>query len=65
MVIRIKREDGGIDRIVTQQYELGLYVAIYDDKSGRFKDQFGTSDTEEKYYKYLKEKYKDKLIEQN
>lgn len=63
MVTRIKRQDGGIDRIVTQQYEVGLYVAVYDDKSGMFKDQFALECKEEDYHRFLREECKDNIVE--
>lgn len=49
-------------RIVTQQYEVGLYIAIYDDDSGAFISQFGVDMPEEEYHNILREKYKDSLI---
>lgn len=50
-------------KIVTQQYEVGLYVAVYDNDSGDFLDQFCTDMLEEDYHKWLREKYKDNLID--
>ena len=49
-------------RIVTQQYEVGLYVAVYDDKSDIFLNQFGIDIPEEEYHKMLREKFKDTLL---
>ena len=63
MVTRIKRQDGGIDRIVTQQYEVGLYVAVYDDKSGEFKDQFALECKEEDYHRFLREEHQGDIVE--
>lgn len=49
-------------RIITQQYEVGLYVAVYDDKSGTFLNQFGIDMPEEEYHKILRKKFKDTLL---
>lgn len=49
-------------RIVTQQYEVGLYVAIYNNDTGSFLDQFSVDENEEDFHKALREKYKDNLI---
>lgn len=49
-------------RIVTQQYEVGLYVAVYDDKSGTFLEQCCINVPEEDYHKMLREKFKDTLL---
>jgi len=61
MVTRFKDNDKNI-RIVTQQYEVGLYVAVYDDDSDAFLDQFGVNMPEEDYHNALREKFKDSLI---
>lgn len=37
--------------ILTQQYEVGLYVAVY--QKGRIVDQFGTQATAEEFYKEM------------
>ena len=60
METKFKDGDKNI-RIVTQQYEVGLYVAVYDNDSGVFLDQFGIDMPEEEYHKQLREKYKDSL----
>ena len=49
-------------RVVTQQYEVGLYVAVYNNDTGSFLDQFGVDENEEDFHKELREKYKDNLI---
>ena len=49
-------------KIVTQKYKVGLYVAIYDNDTGRLIDQFGVDKNEEDFHKILREKYKDNLI---
>ena len=49
-------------RVVTQQYEVGLYVAVYDNNSGAFLDQFGIDMQEEDYHNALRERFKDSLI---
>lgn len=50
-------------KIVTQQYEIGLYVAIYENNNDDFIDQGYVDMTEEEYHKGLREKYKDSLID--
>jgi len=40
-------------QFITQQYECGLYVAIYTDGE-RIPDQFGSRMTEEKFHKELR-----------
>ena len=62
MVTKFKDGDKNI-RIVTQQYEVGLYVAVYDNDSGAFLDQFGIDMPEEEYHNTLREKFKDSLID--
>lgn len=62
MITKIK-EDNRTIRIVTQQYEVGTYVAIYNDKTGEFLDQFGVQCTEEEYHKEIREKFKDDIVE--
>lgn len=61
MITKFKNGNENI-RIVTQQYEVGLYVAIYNDDSGAFISQFGVDMPEEEYHNTLREKYKDSLI---
>lgn len=61
MVTRFKDGNKNI-RIVTQQYEVGLYIAVYDNDSGDFLTQGCVDITEEEYHKRLREKYKDNLI---
>ena len=61
MVTKFKDGNKNI-RIVTQQYEVGLYVAVYDDDSGAFLNQFGVNMPEEDYHNALREKFKDSLI---
>jgi hypothetical protein len=55
--IKIKHNDNILD-IAIQQYEIGLYVCIYQD--GRMVDQFGSDLTEAKFIEKLKN---DKNIE--
>lgn len=62
MVTKFKDGNKNI-RIVTQQYKVGLYVAVYDNDSGAFISQFGVDMPEENYHNTLKEKYKDSLID--
>ena len=62
MVTKFKNGDKTI-RIVTQQYKVSLYVAIYDDDSGAFIDQFGIDIPEEDYHNIMREKFKDSLID--
>lgn len=58
-----KFKDGNKNiKIVTQQYTVGLYVAVYDNDSGTFLDQFIIDMAEEDYHNTLREKYKDSLI---
>lgn len=62
--MQTKFKDGNENiRIVTQQYELGLYVAIYDNDSGAFLNQYGVDMPEEEYHKWLRETFKDTLID--
>lgn len=62
METKFKDGDKNI-RIVTQQYEVGLYVAIYENDNGNFIDQACIDMPEEEYHKWLREKYKDSLID--
>lgn len=58
-----KFKDGNKNiRVVTQQYEVGLYITVYDNDSDALLNQFGI-DLEEEYHKQLREKYKDSLID--
>lgn len=47
----IKSKELGNIEIITQQYTLGLYVAVYKDK--RLIDQFGTNLKEAAYHRIL------------
>lgn len=49
-------------KIVTEQYNTGLYVAVYDNDNGDFLTQSCIKVSEEEYHKMLREKYKDSLI---
>lgn len=62
MVTKFKDVDKNI-RVVTQQYEVGLYVAVYDNDSDAFLDQFSIDMLEKDYHNALREKYKDSLID--
>ena len=54
MTTRIKDpEDGKMLDIVTQQYQVGLYVAVYDGK--RCIEQYNLDVPEEEFHKHLKE----------
>ena len=48
----IKDKELGNIEIITQQYELGLYVAVYKDK--RLIDQFGSTLKETVYHRILR-----------
>lgn len=48
----IKDKELGNIEIITQQYELGLYVAVYKDK--RLIDQFGSNLKETVYHRILR-----------
>ena len=61
MITRIKKDYRNI-RIVTQQYEVGTYVAIYNDDTNEFLEQFATTLKEEEYHKQIREKFKDNII---
>ena len=50
--MQIKTKDEEILDIYFQQYETGLYVAIYLD--GQIYDQFGFNGTKEEFITYLK-----------
>ena len=56
MYTKIKTKDGDVFAFTTQQYEVGLYVMITDDK-GNFIDQFGSDLKEEEFHNKLKEEY--------
>ncbi len=45
-MIRVKTKDGEFD-IAMQQYDCGLYVAVY--QNGRIKDQFSTTVTQTQF----------------
>ena len=62
MVTKFKDGNKNI-RIVTQQYEVGLYIAVYDNDNGYFITQGSSNESEEEYHKRLREKYKDNLID--
>lgn len=61
METKFKDGDKNI-KIVTQQYEVGIYVAIYENDNGDLIDQDCVDISEEEYHKWLREKYKDSLI---
>lgn len=54
------KDSGKTIKVITQQYEVGLYVAVYENDV--FVDQFCLEDSEEEYHKKLREEYKDFLI---
>lgn len=63
-VTRIRQKDT-IHRIVTQQYETGLYIAIYDDNTGEFLTQTTSDMSEEEYHNWLREEFGEGVIEDN
>ncbi len=48
-------------KFITQQYEVGLYVAIY--KNSLIDNQFGIDDTEAEFHKSLRENMEKENIE--
>ena len=56
-------DEGKEIEFITQQYETGLYVAVYED--GRIADQFGTTMSDKEFHKHIKKVYKDKVVTQN
>jgi len=52
----VKAKDGKILKVITQQYQIGLYVAIYDGNTCI--DQFGLNVTEQEFHNSLKGKVK-------
>ena len=63
-VTRIKQKYT-IHKIVTEQYEVGLYIAIYDDNTGEFLTQTTSDMKEEEYHKWLREEFGKQVIEDN
>lgn len=61
MITRIKDNNKNY-RFVTQQYEVGLYVAVYNDDNSSLITQYGVDVSEEEFHKKLREEYKDSLI---
>lgn len=49
--------EGVTEIIITQKYEIGLYVAVYDEDY-RIKHQFGVNDEEESFHQKLRDAYK-------
>ena len=61
METRFKYEDTNL-RVVTQQHNVTLCIAIYNNDTGSFLAQFFINEDEEHFHKILREKYKDNLI---
>lgn len=56
MYTKIKTKKGKIFAFTTQQYEVGLYIMVTDEK-GNLIDQFGSDLKEEEFHKKLKKEY--------
>lgn len=56
-MITVFKDKGKIVKITTQQYSVGLYVAIYTEGNSH-PVQFGSTLTEEKYHLELRKKLK-------
>ena len=61
MITRVKTKEGNFE-FITQQYEVGLYVAVYN-KSG-IVDQFCSELSEEEFHKKLREDKDFKVIDE-
>jgi hypothetical protein len=63
----INDSKAGYIKIITQQYEVGLYVAIYSSdeqgNSGSLQTQFGVNTDEWKYHKKVREKAGENFVE--
>jgi len=49
--MKIKLKNGKLITVAIQQYQVGLYVCIYDDDTGRMLDQFGLDVSENDFLK--------------
>jgi hypothetical protein len=54
MVTVVKNSKGKIERFITQQYEVGLYVAVYKERDP-IPDQFGVKIDEKEFHLKLRE----------
>lgn len=63
--MKLQLKNKKIINVQCQQYLIGLYVCIYDDKTGRMIDQFTLNTTTEKFLQDVKNDkvFKGKIIE--